>query len=192
MRINELKANEFGPAASLLALAMLHNPMHVAVFGKSINYRKRYLVKFFSLMLPVIHSKGVIYAAYEQQRVVGVLGMIQPGCCSFSLLEKIHLSLQLACNYPPNVSARILWWLFIWHRNDIKQRHIHLGPLAVGPESRNKGVATSLLSKAWCKGEPAWLETDLEDNVIFYKKFGFKVIKQLNIYGVNNWLCLRM
>ena len=38
----------------------------------------------------------------------------------------------------------------------------------------------------------AYLETDLDDNVLFYKKFGFEVISTSTIFQVENRYMLRV
>ena len=38
----------------------------------------------------------------------------------------------------------------------------------------------------------AYLETDKDVNVEFYKKFGFKIISEAMILGVKNWYMLRL
>jgi hypothetical protein len=37
----------------------------------------------------------------------------------------------------------------------------------------------------------AYLETDLDENVLFYKKFGFEIISRSSIFGVDNKYMVR-
>jgi ribosomal protein S18 acetylase RimI-like enzyme len=55
-------------------------------------------------------------------------------------------------------------------------------------QSRGIGKATlaSFLDMVDGQGSAAYLETDVDRNVALYEKFGFKVIDQEDISGVNN------
>ena len=47
-------------------------------------------------------------------------------------------------------------------------------------------MLAAFLNMADAQGAPAYLETDLDSNVALYEQFGFKVIAQERISGVNN------
>jgi hypothetical protein len=40
-------------------------------------------------------------------------------------------------------------------------------------------------------GEVAYLETDKDVNVRFYKRFGFEVVNQEEVLSVTNWFMIR-
>jgi GNAT superfamily N-acetyltransferase len=65
--------------------------------------------------------------------------------------------------------------------------HACLDTIAVLPESRRRGVATSLLDMghAWADGEglPCALETDTARNVAFYARRGYEVVAELPLPG---------
>jgi predicted N-acetyltransferase YhbS len=73
--------------------------------------------------------------------------------------------------------------------HDPREPHWHIGPLGVHPGAQGQGVGASLLqaflSEVDQAGEPAFLETDVERNVIFYQRFGFEVVASEVIVGVN-------
>ena len=54
------------------------------------------------------------------------------------------------------------------------------GPIGVHPERQGRGVGIDE------QRLPAYLETEVDRNVVLYEKFGFKVIAQAEINGVNN------
>lgn len=75
------------------------------------------------------------------------------------------------------------------------EQHWHLGPIGVLPSHRGMGVGTELM-QCFCKevdncSAKAYLETDLDENVLFYEKFGFKVISISNLFKVENRYMLR-
>ena len=65
-----------------------------------------------------------------------------------------------------------------------------MGPIAVHPELQGRGVGKALIGSFLKMVDeqrlPAYLETDVDRNVELYEKFGFKVIAQAQINGVNN------
>lgn len=84
------------------------------------------------------------------------------------------------------------------HKNMAGKRYLYLMSLAVDPEYQRKGIASNLLKAMFEKtdscGYYTYVSADI-DNVDFYKKHGFKVIKELNIkinnYDLPNWEMVR-
>jgi len=77
-----------------------------------------------------------------------------------------------------------------WAKHDPRERHWHLGPIGVHSECQGRGVGTgplgSFLTMVDEQSSPAYLETDVDRNVVLYEKFGFGVIAEQDIFGVNN------
>ncbi len=69
-------------------------------------------------------------------------------------------------------------------KNMAGKRYLDLMSLAVDPEYQKKGIASKLLKAMFEKtdncGYSTYVNADI-DNVDFYKKHGFKVIKEINI-----------
>lgn len=83
------------------------------------------------------------------------------------------------------------------HEELLKEPHIYLMTIAVDPKFQRKGFGGKLLlpildnldkNKLKC-----YLDTNKESNLLFYKKFGFKVIKEFEIEntGLTNWSMVR-
>ena len=86
-------------------------------------------------------------------------------------------------------------WFKEWAKHDPIEQHWHLGPLGVLPTHQGLGIG-SMLMERFCKEvdacmAKAYLETDMEKNVRFYEKFGFRIISQSEIFGVKNHYMLR-
>ncbi len=82
-----------------------------------------------------------------------------------------------------------------WGKLDPKEPHSHLGPLAVDAHLNGRGIGTQILH-AYCRrleeaNETGYLETETEDNVRLYSRFGFKVIAEERVIGVPNWFMRR-
>lgn len=86
-------------------------------------------------------------------------------------------------------------WFKEWEKHDPVEQHWHLGPIGVLPMHQGLGIG-SILMERFCKEvdacmAKAYLETDLDKNVRFYEKFGFKVVYESEIFGVKNRYMLR-
>lgn len=193
--IRVISPGKLDVAARLLAHAMLNNPLHIEIFGSDSEQRERRLLRFFGLVLPYVQANGEILGAYIQGELTGVLGMIKPGRCRPTWADKLWIGPLIAASNPPAVTLRIVQWLMAWSRNDSTVPHWHIGPLAVLPAYRRRGIARRLMTHC-CQcmdalGAVACLETDLEVNVGFYQTLGFAVRKQVDVLGVPNWFMCR-
>jgi ribosomal protein S18 acetylase RimI-like enzyme len=93
------------------------------------------------------------------------------------------------------IDDRIAFWHREWALRDPVKQHWHLGPIGVLPSHRGLGIGTTLM-KIFCKEVDsclanAFLETDFDENVLFYKKFGFKVVSKSNIFDVESRYMVR-
>lgn len=86
-------------------------------------------------------------------------------------------------------------WFTEWAHHDPASQHWHLGPIGVLPSHQGLG-AGSMLMERFCKEVDAcqtiaYLETDLDKNVSFYKKFRFKLVAESKVFEVKNRYMLR-
>jgi ribosomal protein S18 acetylase RimI-like enzyme len=171
------------------------NPLHVRVFGDEPARRQRRLSRFLRLLITYVHSNGNVLGAYVQGELIGVLGMIQPGRCRPMLRDRLRLGLVLLTSVPPTVLLRIHRWLSGWERHDPLESHWHIGPFAVLPAYRRRGIGRCLMMECCQRMDAlkamAWLETDLEINVTFYQTLGFAMIKQDLVLGEPSWFMSR-
>ena len=126
--------------------------------------------------------------------VVGVCGMMPPGNCLPDFKQRLRL-LPTLLSIGPRAAGRAMRWLGVWKKQDPKERHWHLGPLAVDAHLQRMGVGSRLM-QVFCAqmdaaGEDAYLETDKETNVRFYERFGFELIGEQEVLGVTNYFMLR-
>lgn len=182
-------------AAVLLADAMRDNPLHVVAFGADPARRRRRLWRFLDQVLRHVQAHGTLLGACAQGELIGVLGMMKPGCCRPSPLASLRIAAVLVASNPPLGVWRIARWLATWARHDPSEMHWHIGPLAVLPAYRRQGVGRRLMSQC-CRqldslGAVAWLETDLAINARFYETLGFVTVRHESVLGVPNWFMHR-
>lgn len=178
--------------ASVTAKAMLHNPIHLAIFENAGKKSELMQAKMFTsvLKLPTCN----LVTARQDGRVVGVMNYYKKGCCQISPLKTLTMLPGLSLTLG-NKLIRVLKWKSNWSRHDPQVPHFHFGPLAVLPAFQGNGIGSALLTH-FCQLADAekigsYLETDKEENVTLYERFGFKVVEEDMIFGVKNWFMWR-
>ena len=160
---------------------MLKNPLHIAVFqGHGEKERKMIEEMFFELLSDL---PGITFLAWINRQIVGVMRM--KSCDG-----------RKASNGPTptkdlyNLDWRKSYWQNEWARYDPLNQHWHFGPVGVLPSHQGKGIGSKFLNR-FCHEvdaclSPAYLETDTDQNVRFYERFGFEVVKETEIFNVKN------
>lgn len=181
IKITFMELNEIKESSKALSIAMLNNSLHIAVLkGNEETQRVKIENMFVDLFT---HNPGITYVAKEGRRIVGVMRM--KSCCGSVLEKKIKDSKN-----ENDIDHRITLWHQEWAVNDPSEQHWHLGPIGVIPTHQGHGIG-SILMELFCKevdkcSARAFLETDLDINVSFYEKFGFRVVSTSNIFGVES------
>lgn len=193
--LKTLGADELGAMTVLLAEGMRENPLHAKVFGADVERRRRRLHRFLGLLVTHVHSNGTLLGAWVDGELMGVVGMMMPGRCRPRRKETLRMAGAIIVSNPPLGAWRIHRWLSAWARNDPSEPHAHIGPLAVSPAWRRRGVGRALMTQC-CRrvdaiGAIAWLETDRAINVAFYKTLGFVVARHESRLGVPTWYMRR-
>jgi ribosomal protein S18 acetylase RimI-like enzyme len=160
---------------------MLNVPLHIAIFqGHGEKERKMIENIFFELLRDF---PGITFLARINRQIVGVMRM--KSCNGSKVNNECAQTGDVA-----NLEWRKSYWQNEWARHDPLEQHWHLGPVGVLPSHQGKGIGTKLLSR-FCQEvdaclSPAYLETDTDKNVQFYKSFGFEVVKEAEIFDIKN------
>lgn len=186
VRLSFMEIGEVEKSAEVLSKAMLANPLHIALLHGEGEEQRVEIEKMFTNLFNEL--PGIVYLAKEGQNIVGVMRM--KSCMG-----------KKAVDHPKDTADEndIAWrksvWLAEWARRDPREQHWHLGPIGVLPTHQGQGIGSMLMSQ-FCKEvdackATAYLETDLDKNVRFYSKFGFKIVDETDIFGVNNRFMVR-
>jgi len=184
-QISLMEQNDIQQSAKVLSIAMLNNPHHIGVFlGNGEKVRLGIEKMFFELFN---YLPGVVFLAKENEKIIGVMRM--KSCVGKAIDDPDVFGDENDINWRKSV------WFKEWAKYDPVEQHWHLGPIGVMPTHQGLGIG-SLLMERFCKEVDAcrvkaYLETDLDKNVRFYEKFGFKVISESEIFGVKNRYMLR-
>ena len=193
--IRELGESDLPAAVGVVARGMRDNPLHVAALGTDANQRINRLTGMFTAALPLVLSKGILLGAFDEATLVGVAGMLAPGRCQPTLIEKLALAPRIVPGVGFDAAVKVRSWLDEWARYDLRQPHWHLGPVSVDADRQGTGIGTRLMNE-YCSRVDAtymigYLETDKASNVKFYEKFGFETIASAAVLATPNWFMKR-
>jgi ribosomal protein S18 acetylase RimI-like enzyme len=195
LEIGALYSSEVGEALGVISRGMRDNPIHIAAFGDDPERRKNSLRRLFGAAFAVMGlQEHMLLARGEDGAVVGVCGMMPPGDCLPGPEQQLRM-LPGLLRSGPRAAGRTMRWLGAWGKRDPKERHWHLGPVAVDAHLQGVGIGSKLMhvfcARMDAAGEDAYLETDKPINVRFYERFGFEVVGEREVLGVPNWFMLR-
>ena len=184
-QISFMEQSDIEQSAKVLSVAMLNNPNHIGVFmGKGEKVRLEIEKMFFELFnnLP-----GFVFLAKKNEKIVGVMRM--KSCIGKAIDDPDVFEDENDIDWRKSVLFKE------WAKHDPVEQHWHLGPIGVLPTHQGLGIG-SILMERFCKEvdacmAKAYLETDLDKNVRFYEKFGFKVVSESEIFGAKNRYMLR-
>ena len=195
IRVHELNEADLLSAVGVVARGMRDNPLHIAALGNDATQRVKRLTGMFTVALPLVRSKGVVLGAFDGETLVGIAGMMAPGECQPTSMEKLALAPRIIPALGFDAAARVRSWLDQWARYDVREPHWHLGPVSVDAHLQGTGIGTRLMNE-YCSRLDAthamgYLETDKASNVTFYEKFGFETLASAAVLETPNWFMKR-
>ncbi len=185
VQISLMEHDDIQQSAKVLSIAMLNNPHHLGVFmGNGEKERIQIEAMFNELFnrLP-----GVVFLAKQNHEIIGVMRMKS---CIGRIVDDPGESED-----ENDIAWRKSVWFKEWAKHDPVEQHWHLGPIGVLPTHQGSGIGSILMDRFCnevdaCRAK-AYLETDLDKNVRFYRRFGFEVVSKSEIFGVQNRYMLR-
>ena len=181
---------DISQAAKLCAEAFITTPFTSTVMG---GQNKKNLKNLTRGMEMILKGPGYVFVAKDGDQLVGVIRMVKwPDCQKSTPRGMIAL---LGKIFGGQGFRNMLHFRKIWASHDPQEAHWHVDPLCVLPESQGQGIGSQLMSFCCEKvdedGILAYLETDQEQNVRLYERFGFKTEETENIFGIKNHFMYR-
>ena len=180
-------------AARIMSIALMTNPMTIALWGgEGENQRRRMekLIKDVNLANPL--TRGLV--AKQGNRIVGATNWIEWPHCQLSFRESLCF-IPITLNTLRGASLRAFRLYSSWAKYDPHKSHRHLDMIGVLPEMQGQRIGYQL-----CAGirdaldeqnKAAYLETALPGVVNMQEHFGFTVIGEAKLLGVHNWFMWR-
>lgn len=193
IEVRDLRREEVPEAVDVLARGMRDNPLHVAAYGDDPERRYRRHARMMRALFRAVPAQQPI-CAVRDGTLLGVTGVAPVGTCQPTAVQRLRL-LPSLLPLGPRTLARVGRWLSVWTKRDPDEPHVHLGPVAVDAHLQGQGIG-SLMMQEHCRrldaaGDVGYLETDREENVGFYERFGFEVTGEERVLGVPNWFMRR-
>jgi ribosomal protein S18 acetylase RimI-like enzyme len=191
--VGPITVAERAAAERVLAHAFRDSPLNVAVIGPDPERRLRANLHGVRALLPVALSHGLVLAAHGSGVPRGVLIATRPFGWPLPP-PPLVASLRRVFGQGLRVARR---WGLVFEalaRVHPVEPHWYLATLGVDPQAWGRGVGTALLAR-WladvdADGVTAWLETDREGNVGFYRRSGFEVALRTEVLATPVW-CMR-
>jgi ribosomal protein S18 acetylase RimI-like enzyme len=182
-------------AVELLARAFRDNPLNLAVIGSGNPERRLRSNRLgTALLLPVAQAHGEVWAAHLGRELLGVLVGTPPGAYP---LPPGAWGPRLRCLVGQGWRVA-RGWARVFEALDALHPpgpHWYLGTLGVDARHRGRGVGAALLrhwvERAEDDAASAYLETDLLENLGFYEREGFRVVREAEVLGVRVWCMQR-
>ena len=186
VQISFMENSDIQESANVLSVAMVDNPLHVAVFQGKGEKQRMEIEKMFRGLL--IELPGIVFLAKQNQNIIGVMRM--KSCQGRKVADVPKDAID-----ESDIGWRKSVWHAEWGRNDPIEQHWHIGPIGVLPRYQGSGIGTMLMER-FCRevdacSAKAYLETEGDKNVRFYEKFGFIVVRESEIFMVKNRYMLR-
>jgi predicted N-acetyltransferase YhbS len=140
------------------------------------------------------HNPGSTFVAERDGRIVGLYRMVRWPGCQVQPEEASKLAPLLGAILQETL-PRVQMWVAAWSSEDPPAPHWHLGPVAVRKKLQGQGIGSRMLQH-FCEQidrerAAAYLETDHEDNVRLYERFGFDLKSRTDLFGVPNYFMWR-
>ena len=185
MRDGPLTKLEAQDAALVAAHAFQNDPFFEFLAPKAVP-RARGLALWSNAICSHLAPKGLLLSARRDGRIVGVGAWIPPGAYPFPASTQVAQTLGAlrALYRMPSAVPRGLRYLTAMEKAHPKGELWYLQLLACAPEHQRTGVGAALmegvLERCDTEGVPSYLETQNEDNLAYYRRFGYEVVTTLS------------
>jgi len=168
-------------AARAIAKSFFDNEIWVWLLRRDWQ-RRRLLPRHYRAMIRRVYiPRG---GAWTTPDTLGAALWFPPGTLEMSRRERFA---ELSSLLPEGADSLVRGsrWEELLAQHHPKEPHWYLQTLAVAPSAQRRGAGTALLepglARADADGLPAFLETNRESNVPYYRRFGFELTEEIGL-----------
>ena len=185
--IGPMTRADLDAACEVIGLAVADNPRTLAnVRGD--HQRARVMMQRVGRFAKLGRPFGSALVAKDEGRLVGVLNTVPWPRCQLNTRERLKTAPRMI-GIMGSALPSMLKMTNARAKHDPDRPHWHVGPVGVHPDRQGKGIGKALLAyfAEIIDKQPAdaFLETDVDRNVKLYEQFGFRVIAEAEIIGIN-------
>jgi ribosomal protein S18 acetylase RimI-like enzyme len=185
--VRRMAPDELDAACELIAAAFESNPSTLAnVRGD--RGRARLTMARAVRLVKLASRWSYVLVAERDGELVGLLNAVEWPHCQMGTAQKLRhgpAMFRAMGSALPRAAAM----MSARAKHDPHEPHWHIGPLGVHPSHQGGGIGSQLLGafleRVDRQGATAFLETDVDRNVVLYERFGFTVVAAEQIIGVN-------
>ena len=168
-------------AARAIAAGFFDNEIWVWLLPRD-RQRRRLLPRHYRAMLRRVHlRRGATWTTPETE---GAAIWFPPGTLTLTRAERLAEIASLLPDALPNL-RRIARWEGLIQRHHPREPHWYLETLSVAPASQRGGIGTALIEPGLARADadalPAFLETQRQSNIPFYRRFGFELTEEISL-----------
>lgn len=199
IEVVRLVASQKSQAAQTLTRAFQDDPMFTYIFPDA-DQRKKSLAWQWEAVIGYSLVYGEVYTTPD---VDGVACWLKPGNTRVTVWRMIRTGIQLQRAFESfrgktrRVSMEVMNYLDQVHERLISGPHWYLWALGVDPIRQGQGIGGKLiqpvLNLAEQMGVACYLETLTKENLAFYQKCGFEIVRagELPGHGLKAWMMVK-
>ncbi len=179
-----LDAQTLDEAAAVATEAFADDPFF-CFLSPNERIRRRGLRIYFRAGVAHLGERGHLLGAREDGRLVGVAAFVRPEGYPLPVGVQLRQLVSAFWALAPRPPALLHGsrYLLAMDRAHPRDRHWYLELLAVHPEVQRKGHGGALQDRVYAQADgeqlPSYLETQKEENLAYYRRFGYELVKEL-------------
>ena len=198
-KLYSLKAEDIKTASTMLAKAFFHDPVWVHVMPDT-DERNEKLPIAFEFLLKYASKYGEIYASSHQlEGVVALLPHDKIKMTFWRILRSGAFKVGIGLGQEIGNRIQKAFDPIDKDREELmgNKPYLYIQAIGVDPEFQGKGFGTKLMKSTFAiadkKQISIYLETETKQNLLFYKKLNFTVLKEQSLLGTDfiYWAMLR-
>ena len=197
-QLYRLRKGNLPQASAALGQAFDRDPDLVAIIRPDRDGRRKKILSLFKCFVKLALLKGEAYA--PSSKIEGVSTWFHSSKMRTTFVTSLRAGfLSLLKTLDKEELSKLQTYgqeIETYHRSLVSEEHWYLNVIGVHPTCRRKGYARSMLegmlSRVDEEGLPCFLDTNSDENVAIYEKFGFAVAKRYTILQRNtHWGMIR-